>query len=660
MSCVSVICFLSGGAKLINKVSGHFSDCKAALARKSQNNQDEAYICCLASSGSIIDLAGLLVWLCAVLRTSSQQQPCMSRVILQKDNASPHPYFSISLAEVEPIGYRHQLCWHAIMPSSVVADGFPIRTRSFGKGLELSLENMIRLSGVLTAEETDGKYCLVGPTTALIPTQIDLEGDIQWHLCRRIARSRFPVFDRSKTSVLSANRFEGERLNADSLFHKLKTRRHFLGWCPSVVFNVGTENSTYTTESANAHSTAKKFRVQNFGVTAGTSGMGIFSFLVSTNFALELNKGQQDQNSDLNFDAILLKTRTLQYIVYDVNEKRAWVLPAICAIFHMVHLRIRRVGFSVQLPYAPLDWNGADATYKVMKAYQALELQVQQVRTKYTLEDAVREIWLGLKSCPLKPAAKSNFNPKSDLYDLFGYEMMDIATVHDPIRLRKSRVERTGGWIHLTKSVALVLICGGIGDAITSSDTATCWLTVPSHDYLLCATTKSLQELSNRAGGTNHQLTEDGGEWDCPGLLFEECDCRSHEACKRLQHIVRDRKARPPPQPLPVKGAVVFGLNKKYDAARQSNKIDRGDQNECSSKSLQLYSVEYRAHNRNSSNRSSSRAASSIYSLGSNPCIDIRLIRQQNERIGVSTNYRVDIRHEGLSRSRGTRLKTCQ
>ena len=91
----------------------------------------------------------------------------------------------------------------------------------------------------------------------------------------------------------------------------------------------------------------------------------------------------------------------------------------------------------MQLPYARLDWNGVDATYKVMKAYQSLELKVQQTRTEYTLEDAVREIWLGLKSCPLKPAAKVKLNLKSDRYDLFGYEMMDIATVHDPIRLRK-------------------------------------------------------------------------------------------------------------------------------------------------------------------------------------------------------------------------------
>ena len=648
MNFVSVNCFIRGGAKLINNISVSFNDCNVAVARKSQNNQDEAYLCCLASSGPIIDFARLLAWLCAVFRTSSQQQPCMSRVILQKDNGSPHPRYSISLAEAEPIENRHDSCWHAMMPCSVVADGFPTRTRTFGKGLELSLETMIRLSGVFTAEEMDGKYYFVGSTTVLIPTHVNSEDNFQWHLYRCAAGSRFRISSLSKNSVLSTDSFEWKGLNADSLFHQLKTRRHFLGWCPSIVFNVGTENSTYTTESANAHSAPEKFRVQNFGFTTGTSGMGIFSFLVSTNFALESNKFQQDQNSGLGFDAILLRARTLQYLVYDVDEKRAWVLPAICAIFHMVHLRIRCEGFSVQLPYVPLDWNGADATYKVMKDNQALELRIQQTRTEYTLEDAVRQIWLGLKSCPLTPAAKPKLNPKRGRYDLFGYEMMDIATVHDPIRLRKSRVERTGGWIHLTKNVALVLICGRIGDAIISSNTATCWLTVPSQNYLLCATTKSLQELSNRAGGTNHQLTEDG-EWDCPGLLFEKCHCGSRKTCNRLQQIVRCGKARPPPQPLPIKGAVVFGLDRRHKGTMRSNDIiDPGSQNEYSSRTFQLGSDEYHSHGQDASCRSSSKAASSLYNLGRNPRIDIKLIRQQNERTGVQDNHRIHILHEGL------------
>ena len=648
MNFVSVNYLIRGGAKLINNVLVSFDDCNVAVARKSQHNQDEAYLCCLASYESIIDFARLLAWLCAVFRTSPQQQPCMSRVILQKDNRSPHPCYSISLAETEPIGNRHNSCWHAIMPCSVVAAGFPIRTRTFGKGLELSLKTMIRLSGVFTAEEMHGKYCFVGSTTMLIPTHIDSEGNFQWHLYRRSVGTRFQNSNLSESSLLSTERFEWKGLNADSLFHQLKTRRHFLGWCPSIVLNVGTENSTYTTESANAHSAPEKLRVQNFGFTAGTSGMGIFSFLVSTNFVLEPNKIQQDQNSDLSFDAILLKARTLQYLVYDVDEKRAWVLPAICAIFHMVHLRIRCEGFSVQLPYAPLDWDGANATYKVMKDYQALELRVQQARTKYTLEDAVREIWLGLKSCPLTPAAKPRLDPRRDRYNLFGYEMIDIATIHDPIRLRKSPVERTGGWIHLTKNVALVLICGRIGDAIISTNTTTCWLTVPSQSYLLCATTKSLQELSSRAGGTNHQLTEDE-EWDCPGLLFEECDCGSRKACNRLQQIVRCGKARPPPQPLPMKGAVVFGLNRRHERTIQRNNIiDQGSQNECSSRTLQLCSDECYLHSQDASVRSSSKTASSLYTLGRNPCIEIKFVRQQNEQTGVQNNHRIQTLHEGL------------
>ena len=301
-------------------------------------------MCCLASSGPLVDFARLLAWLCAVFRTSSQRQPCMSRVLLQKDNGSPHPYYSVSLAEIEPIENRHDSCWHAIVPCSVVADGFPIRTRNFGKGLELSLETMIRLSGVFTVEEMDGKYYFVGSTTVLIPTHVNSEDNFQWHLHRRTAGSRFRISSLSKKSVLSTDRFEKKGLNADSLFHQLRTGRHFLGWCPNIVLNVGTENSTYTTESADAHSVSEKWKVQNLGFTTGTSGMGVFSFLVSTNFAPESSKFQKDQTSDLSFDAILLKTRTLQYLVYDVDEKRAWVLPAICAIFHMIHLRIRREG----------------------------------------------------------------------------------------------------------------------------------------------------------------------------------------------------------------------------------------------------------------------------------------------------------------------------
>ena len=357
-------------------------------------------------------------------------------------------------------------CWYTLIPRSVIAESFPVPARNGEKGLELPLEVMMTISRIFTLAIVDGKYYLLRVSTALIPTKKFSNESLQWHFIQT-SHKRISPTDLSRASVLLTKEFtEVDDLN--SLLYQLSKRRHFLGWCECSQVTLGTETGTYTLQSTDAPEPSKNLQIQNLGAIIGTPGMGVFSAHLTASLTISPTKVPQDHSRPLHYEAIL---RGLPYIVFDMDTKRAWLVPAICVILHMVHLRTQKEHETSNAPYAQAHWDGGEAAFKVIMMHRRDSLGFEDRKDPYTLEHMVQEIWLGLSSCPQKPSRKRRF--QRDI--LYAYELMDIVTTRRFIRLKKVKVENTGGWINLTKTVSLVLIFRAIGEAVSiSTDSKTC------------------------------------------------------------------------------------------------------------------------------------------------------------------------------------------
>lgn len=576
------------------------------------------------------------------------EEPSVSHTLLCKTSSRSRWRFYISLAELKINMPDPRPCWYTLIPRSVIAEGFPIPARNGEKGMELPLEVMITISRIFTLAVVDGKYYLLGVSTALIPTKKFGNESLQWHFIQN-SRERISPKNLSQTSVLSTKEFE-EVADLDILFCQLSRRRHFLGWCEFSQITLGTEIGTYTLQSTDAPEPSKSLQVQNFGANIGTPGMGVFSAVLTASFTISRTRVPQDHSGLLHYEAILRRALRLPYIVFDVDTKRAWLVPAICVILHIVHLRTQREHKKSNVPYAQSHWDGGEAAFEVMMVHRRDNLGFEDREDPYTLEHMVQEIWLGLDSCPQKPFKKRRF-----LRDiLYAYELMDIVTTRRFIRLKEIEVEDTGGWINLTKTVPLVLLSRAIGEAVSiSTDARTCWSTVPTDNYLLCATIKSLKVLSDGLGGAHHNLMQ-GREWHCPGLLFQKCVCTDTGACNRLQQLVRSGSVHISPQPFPEEGAVIFGKCLKFDSLHSS----------CSSEvttsakgpKLRAYRKYQRSESVDNSilprmqSQASSHKSSSIYDLGVNPPLLPAEIRSKSHHKNIASyrDYRVLQGEKGL------------
>lgn len=600
-----------------------------------------ATIGCFAPNKMVLDLVDILTWLCASLRTSQFEGPSTSYALVRKYSSSWHLQLSITLADLEPKPPNPGTCWYPLMRRSVIATGFPISARDGEKGIEMSLEVMITLSRVFTTKVLDGKYYFVGLSTALVPTQRFGSESLQWHFVQSSSERLF-FSELPRRSVLTTIEFEEAVTTPDMLIFQLSRRRHFLGWCEGSQITIGTEIGTYTPFFTDVPEPSDKLQIQNLGANIGTSGMGIFGAALTANFTISSNRVSRDQIGSLRFESILRSAQNLPYILFDVDTKRAWLVPAICVILHMVHLRTQKEYNTSKAPYAQPDWNGGKAAFDTMIEHRKINLGVEDNEDPYTLERMVQEIWLGLASCPQKPSTKHFFKDV-----LYAYELMDIVTIRRDIRLKKIEVDDTGGWINLTQTVPLVLLCRGIGEAVSlyPIGARTCWSSVPTGSYLLCATIECLKALSDDIGGVPHILMQ-GREWNCPGSLFEECVCTDGRVCSRLQQLVRTGQARIPSRPFSPSGAVIFGkCLRSYPPLSSYSKAIRshGFDNHKPFSSAEETQIHTGCYNRQDEpvdnlflprmlSQTSSRQNPSIYSLGENPPLVHDQFRNKSQR----------------------------
>lgn len=127
-------------------------------------------------------------------------------------------------------------------------------------------------------------------------------------------------------------------------------------------------------------------------------------------------------------------------VLYDTDEKQAWMVPVICVFYHMAHLRIMMDGHNIYLPYVESFWDGASAAYKAIMNNRQITIGPQDSRNPYLLSDLAEELWMNLQQVKVE-------QPKRWLWknSLHGCELMNIVTDVPPFKLKQNSIHDNSG-----------------------------------------------------------------------------------------------------------------------------------------------------------------------------------------------------------------------
>lgn len=521
----------------------------------------------------IVDVVQLLAWMGAALRTSKdgQVQYCEAKLqgVERAEGLEP-AHFYVSFDMNSP-GKDDRSCWFPLFTNPVIAHGFPTAPRNHNEvGLEIPLDMMAALGGARHAADFEGGLVLKGYSALLVPIRRH-EDSVQWHLIRARDEERISY---QEASLQCPNRVLLKDLNHEALV----TTRAFLGWWREAEINLGTGDADYESiDWSKAKEVGPLPRL-----TGGTLGVSkIIS--ASVNFQLGAKDGSFHHFQDGPFQKTIDRAENLPVVLYDQRDRRAWLVPAILVILHIIQLQNHLKPFIVggnKVKVSPLDASRqAHAAREVIAKNKSQKLFDCESKdeTEYCFRDAVLDIWSILDRL-MEREATQQATPGLAMHatwqsTLYGWEFRAVADGDRHFKQKAQTLEKTAGrWYDLVKDVdAVVLFASGLGDIIKpKSDLGgLCreWRSLPKDKDYLAVCVPILEMFYAKAGHRqDHQyLTSAKLQWYRGSSLFEQCadvasDCGG---CDRLQQLHRDSYKwigyGKPPGKLEVNGCVAFG-----------------------------------------------------------------------------------------------------
>ena len=205
-----------------------------------RNVTEAAKVSVRGSKLEVIQIAQQLAWFCAVFRETKDENLTKSKIML--NSSKNFGEFIIKPLRLEKMGPT-QTCWHPLFTNGIIAYDFPVRPRLGQIGVELPMEAMLQLAGVIGPVYCRGGIVFKGYSTIIFPKSMTpsstASGPIstQWHLVYKAGNEYL--------DLSSASEFE-ERLQCttetlESLVHS----RTFLGCYKEVNVHLATEATLY-------------------------------------------------------------------------------------------------------------------------------------------------------------------------------------------------------------------------------------------------------------------------------------------------------------------------------------------------------------------------------------------------------------------------------
>lgn len=328
---------------------------------------------------SQIEVTEILAWLTAAVRSSTPPSLSSSEAGLTFENYGSdlgEACLKLQPEPLNPIRDGSQMCWHPLFEHSVIAVQFPYAPRTQGVGVELSPTLMAILAGIRTAVEFGGGLILRGLSTALIPLNLtDGEDAIQWHLAMTNMRD----------GALATNLLVGLNHLEDvgGLYkvqdvQQLWAKKAYLGWCSVATVLLGTQEGRYGEVTWSDSSRIRRhIEFSGFSLSLGSTGLGFCGPTGTANFVIPKAQRIRFMDVENQLKDRLKYSITRPVILYDTLDQRGWMIPIVCLMLYMVHLRVRKSpkppdvsqdGLA-PIPYSRADREPAHEAYEILTRY---------------------------------------------------------------------------------------------------------------------------------------------------------------------------------------------------------------------------------------------------------------------------------------------------
>ena len=525
------------------------------------------------SPKSIVEVVQQVIWMAAAIRVSRIGRVRNSMFSLDTVLLSNLQCIKVTFDQFDLL-QEEQSCWLPIFTHAVIAHGFPVPRRENGEqGLEIPIEIMAALGGARHVTDYQGGLVLKGFSAMFVPLK-RYDHSIQWHLIKRLDDQRILYRELSSGQL---KRAMVEEVDYQSLWNT----RAFLGWWKSAEIHLGTVGAAYNDidwSSAGEARRPTKISGANLGFQTMITGQ--------LNFVLGAKDGRLHFSHKRPFHRILQCAENTPVVLYDIEDHRAWLVPALDVMLHIVqtrhHLSPYRIdGRDITLtPVIPKSGKSTAAAAVMMNQLRQLYDHDLATETKYYYKDAILDLWSQIERLMEKEDSIESGTGLA-LYgtmqsQIYGWEYMSL--VHEKNYRRKEAAigKTSGGWVDLVNDIdALVLFATGLDDVIKPvadlSNLCPLWRSLPKgKDYLaVCVSTMELLYSEAGSRSTHKHLSTSHLQWHRGSTLFEQCTgaLSGRCECDRTQQIYHDSLFRTfgrvrPPGKLEENGCVVFGQSR--------------------------------------------------------------------------------------------------
>lgn len=522
---------------------------------------------------TIAEIFQQAIWMGAALRVSRHERVQYSNFCLAGSGTVDwlgRSRFNVTF-DTSELSNEEQSCWLPLFANPVIARGFPVPERQNGEqGLEVPLEIMAALGGARHVTEFEGGLVLKGQSAMFVPVKRHHQC-IQWHLVRCGDDHRILYRELSNECP---SRAMVEEVDHESL----RNTRAILGWWRSAEIHLGTADAAYDSidwSPAGETKRTGRFSGANVGFQTMMTGQ--------LNFILGAKDGRLHFSQKGPFQRIVQCAEKSSVVVYDLQDRRAWFVPALDVMLHVIQTRHhitpynsdgKRVDLS---PADPGRHKCAAAEATALNQSRMLYERDVSAEKGYYFKDAILDIWSQIErlmekedSIEARPGLALHGTMQSKVP---GWEYMSLVHEKNYRRKEVAVAKSSGGWVDLVNDIdALVLFGTGFGEIIRpeSGLGSLChqWRSLPKSKDYLAAGVPILELLYSEAGSrlSRKHLSTTHLQWHRGSTLFEQCCSKrpDHCECDRTQQIYHDSlfktfgRVRPPGK-LEENGCVVFG-----------------------------------------------------------------------------------------------------
>ncbi|KAK8001318.1 nucleoside phosphorylase [Apiospora marii] len=575
----------------------------------------------------VAEVATILTWLSGALRASTREDcttygltSCVPRSPGFKDDSSRRTVehelaFQINYGSEmnPPLGTG--ACWMGLFGNPVVVTGFMTPCRQDPvPGCEIPLEMMADLARSRKISNFGGRLMIKGFSTALIPTAMS-DGCIFWHAVTSPDGDYLSFSDsRIKDHICS--------YPSGLTISDLVTSRHIVGWCPETIVYTGSRMANYQIDWSGLPKPRPGCAFEKVSIVGGQFITGGVSCIIGKKDKAVHVRSRDDYT-------MRLKWISKKFVVlYDVVERRAWLVDGVSALLHLVRASLKRDATDAFKSHflfqesgfqeAPPDIDGKSAAIHILtnRNNTALPLYskpdslreetssstagvqstvIMRTKTDYCLKDRIESICDILEQIMAHQADVTSqdgvgFRVKCTTHrQLEGFDFMDIATDEDPFWPRITTLQSGGkGWVDFIRAIqAITLFGSGFGDLIRPAPQSDHTPPVracsgcnyntnvpPLCDYLAVCVS-DIQEIIQKRGSqrTTPLRLVDDIYWHAPTQPFEICRCtgETNNRPDRVQVLLPGtfsklwaRNLRSPSLAASPRGALLFGHSRGF------------------------------------------------------------------------------------------------